>query len=329
MWIFVDAALLPSDLWHDLAWLRVISGIVFLSIAFRCRCDENSLRKVLFCLCTLLYTPSLFFIISNPIISEYNLTGFAGGLTNLYSLLPFVVVAALSIFPLTIIEFVLIASPVIVLSIWSLYPTNSAEVPNALMQIWLILLIVGSSFFSSISQMRYMISQVTRASYDTLTNAMTRRAGIESLELSLRMSLLQGSPMSLLFIDLDNFKSLNDQYGHDAGDKALTKTVASLLKSVRKGDSIIRWGGEEFLILLPNADVKDSHRVVQRIFEQGLGSRPDGSPLTASMGLAEIHSDEVKDWKEIVEIADNRMYEAKQGGRARCIGFGEELVYQI
>jgi len=329
LWVVVDAALLPEPLWHSLGWLRLFSGIVFLSIAFRCRCDESSLTKVLLCLCVLLYTPSLFFLISNPIIANYSLEGVAGGLTNLYSLLPFVVVAALSIFPLTIIEFILIAAPVVVVSIWSLYPLESVQVPNALMQIWLILLIIGSSFFSSISQMRYMISQVTRASYDALTNAMTRRAGIEFLELAIRMSQLQGQPLSLVFLDLDHFKSLNDEYGHDAGDQALKDAVAALVKSVRKGDTIIRWGGEEFLVLLPNADVSDSHRVIQRIAEQGLGLRPDGKPLTASMGLTEIHNDKVKDWKELVELADNRMYEAKQSGRARCIGYNNQLVYEM
>lgn len=329
LWVVVDAALLPTALWQDLAWLRIISGVVFFAIAFRCRCDENSLTKVLLCLCVLLYTPSLFFLVSNPMIAEYELYGLAGGLTNLYSLLPFVVVAALSIFPLTLIEFALVAFPVVAISIWSLYPSNSMEIPNAIMQIWLILLIIGSSFFSSISQMRYMISQVTRASYDALTNAMTRRAGIEFLELSIRMSQLQGRPLSLVFLDLDHFKSLNDQFGHDAGDSALKDAVKNLMKSVRKGDTVIRWGGEEFLVLLPNADVNDSYRVIQRMFEQGLGERPDETPLTASMGLAEVHNDDVKDWKELVEIADERMYEAKQGGRARCIGFDNHLVYQM
>jgi len=329
LWIVVDMALLPSQLWQDLAWLRIISGIIFLTLAYRCRCDESALNKVLICLCVLLYTPFLFFLISDPIIARYQLGGIAGGLSNLYSLMPFVVVAALSIFPLTIIEFFLIATPVVAISVWSLYPADNSEIPNALMQIWLILLIIGSSFFSSISQMRYMISQVTRASYDALTNAMTRRAGIEFLELSIRMSQLQGRPLSLVFLDLDHFKSLNDQYGHDAGDHALKDAVASLLKSVRKGDTIIRWGGEEFLILLPNADVLDSHRVIQRIAEQGLGDRPDGKPLTASMGLTEVHSDDVKDWRELVEIADNRMYEAKQSGRARCVGYNNDLIYEM
>ncbi len=177
--------------------------------------------------------------------------------------------------------------------------------------------------------MRYMISQVTQASYDALTKAMTRRAGVEVLEVCYRMASIQGAPLSLLFVDLDDFsrfKSINDDYGHDAGDKVLQSAVSALKECIRRGDNIIRWGGEEFLIILPNADHQDTRRVLDRVIETGLGKRPDGKPVTASMGLAEKEKDHLQGWEALVELADERNYLAKKGGKARCVGCQEHYL---
>ena len=328
-WSIIDFILLPYDLWFKLAILRFISGIIFLFIYIRCKLGKCLLNGILICLSILLYTPTIFYLIATPILSHYHFQGISGALVNIYSLLPFLVIASLTIFALTIKEFLAITSPLIAIIIWSLYPDSPEQVSNSFMFIWLLLLLIGTSSFSSISQLRYMISQVTRASFDTLTKAMTRRAGIETIEIYFRMAQLQNNNLSLLFIDLDNFKSLNDEYGHDAGDIALTNAVSALKNYIRKGDSVIRWGGEEFLVLLPHADQNDALRVINRIYKYGLGQRPEGKPLTASIGLSEINIDQIPHWKDMVELADQRMYFAKNSGRARCIGSENQILAQI
>ncbi|MFK5895164.1 MAG: GGDEF domain-containing protein [Pseudomonadota bacterium] len=327
-WSIIDFILLPYELWFKLAILRFFSTIVFISIFIRCKRGEVSLNKIFVCVTVLMYTPTIFYLIATPLLSHYHFIGFSGALVNIYSLLPFLIIASLSIFALTVKELLIITLPIIAITIWSLYPETPEQVSNSFMFIWLFLLLIGTSSFSSISQLRYMISQVTRASFDTLTKAMTRRAGIETIEVYFRMAQLQNSNLSLLFIDLDNFKSLNDEYGHDAGDKALKDAVSALKEYVRKGDSVIRWGGEEFLILLPHADQTDAQRVVKRIFKYGLGLRPEGKPLTASMGLSEINNDNINNWKDMVEMADQRMYFAKKLGRARCVGSEDQILGQ-
>ncbi len=326
LWSIIDYLLLPTELWLQLAVLRFLSGFIFITIAFKCHKAEAALEKVIICMGVMFMTPTVFFLFAHYIVHDYHLIGFSGALINIYSLLPFLVIASLSIFTLTIKELLIISSPIIAVMFWHFYPETVEDMPNAFMFIWLFILLALSSFFSSVSQMRYMISQVTRASYDALTNAMTRRAGIEALNVHYRMASLQESPLSLLFIDLDDFKSLNDDYGHDAGDKALKNAVSSLKDCIRRGDSIIRWGGEEFLILLPNADHSDTRRVLERIMEKGLGTRPDGKALTASMGLAEKEKDKAVDWETLVELADKRMYLAKQQGKARCVGCQEHYL---
>jgi diguanylate cyclase (GGDEF)-like protein len=208
------------------------------------------------------------------------------------------------------------------------YPQTDAEIPQAVSTVWLFILILGIAMFSALKQLRYMLSQVSRASYDALTGLLTRRAGIEILELQFRLASMEDSPLSILYFDLDHFKSVNDTYGHDAGDVVLKEAAMRIGKSVRKGDSVVRWGGEEFIVVLPHAAPQEANDVVHRIMQGGLGQRPDGDPVTASIGVAETQEDDVNDWKSLVEIADHRMYEAKTNGRARSVGvIGEPLLW--
>ncbi len=320
-WALVDLALLPSVPALRLGLLRLASGAVFLTLLWQCKRDAVPGASIL-CVSALLYTPAVFYLISQPLLQGFALSGLPRALADIYGLLPLVVIASLSLFPLTLLEFLLPALPVVGLTLYLSYPADPAQIPAAFTQAWSLMLILGISLFSSLSQLRYMIAQVSRASYDALTGAMTRRAGIDALELQFRMGQLQDKPLTLAFLDLDHFKGLNDTYGHDAGDAALRAAAQSLLASVRRGDTVIRWGGEEFILLLPNADCRDAERVLHRLVSRGLGQRPDHTPLTASIGLAELRSDGAGDWQTLVELADGRMYQAKQGGRARAVGCG-------
>jgi diguanylate cyclase (GGDEF)-like protein len=134
--------------------------------------------------------------------------------------------------------------------------------------------------------------------------------------------------LSLLYFDLDHFKAVNDQFGHEVGDEVLKSAGRMLNKAVRKGDSVIRWGGEEFIVILPTADPREANEVINRIMALGLGETPDQKAVTASIGVAEVLADEIKDWKTQVELADHRMYMAKSNGRARSMGVGgDELLW--
>ena len=134
------------------------------------------------------------------------------------------------------------------------------------------------------------------------------------------------APLSLAFVDLDNFKSINDKFGHEEGDSALRAASASLRKVLRRGDILIRWGGEEFLTVMPGTDPSGAMIAISRMRAAGLGMRPDGKPLTASIGVAERIVDGVLTWAELVEKADQRMYAAKQNGKDRAIGCGDILI---
>ncbi len=128
-------------------------------------------------------------------------------------------------------------------------------------------------------------------------------------------------PLSLIMMDLDHFKRFNDTYGHLAGDRALNAIAASLTSHLRPEDAITRYGGEEFLAILPGSDMKDAQQVAERLrqaVEQTELYSVEGEPLpplTISLGIAEMQPDDTPE--SLIGAADKALYRAKRGGRNR------------
>jgi diguanylate cyclase (GGDEF)-like protein len=318
-WAVVDLLFMPSSLWLELFSIRLISALIFGLLAWQAR-KEPDLKRARLLLAGMLSVTPLFYIASGHWINAYELSGMELLVAELYALLPFIMVAGLTLFPLTLAEFVAYAMPMLLVTVYACFPQSNVEIPKAVSNIWLFVLILGVGFFASLSQLRYMLSQVSRVSYDVLTGLLTRRAGIEMLDLQFRLAAMNDTSLSVLYFDLDNFKAINDTYGHEAGDEVLKRAAKQICANVRKGDSVIRWGGEEFIVVLPAADPNEANEVVKRIMREGLKESPDEQQVTASIGVAEVRKDKLNDWKSLVELADLRMYTAKTNGRARCIG---------
>ncbi len=127
-------------------------------------------------------------------------------------------------------------------------------------------------------------------------------------------------PLSCLFIDLDNFKKINDRFGHIVGDVVLKQVGALIKKVLRKSDIAARYGGEEFALLLPNTNKKGACELATRLlvmirhlFVQQL----NGRQVTASIGVASYQGDNMSDYKDLLKQADEAMYLAKQEGKDR------------
>jgi diguanylate cyclase (GGDEF)-like protein len=328
-WLLIDLLFLPSGLWDELLSIRALSTAAFVALAWRAR-RYPELQRARLLLAGMLAVTPLFYVVSDHWISNYELSGSGLVVAELYALLPFVMVAGLTLFPLTLVELLAYAAPMLLVVVYTSYPQESAEIPQAVATIWLMILILGVALFASLSQLRYMLSQVSRSSYDVLTGLLTRRAGIEMLELQFRLAVMSEASFCILYFDLDYFKTINDTFGHEAGDEVLKNAARQINANVRKGDSVIRWGGEEFVVLLPMADPREANEVVNRIMQAGLGLRPDKQPITASIGVAEVRKDGIDDWKSQIELADHRMYKAKTNGRARCVGVdGEQKLWPL
>jgi diguanylate cyclase (GGDEF)-like protein len=129
-----------------------------------------------------------------------------------------------------------------------------------------------------------------------------------------------GRPLSVLIVDVDHFKSVNDRYGHAAGDELLRLIAARLVVNVRQSDFVYRYGGEELVVLcagLPHAPALLAAEQVRR--DIAAVTREAGSPVTISVGVATGLSD-AADFKRLLAIADQRLYAAKSGGRDRVVG---------
>jgi diguanylate cyclase (GGDEF)-like protein len=168
-----------------------------------------------------------------------------------------------------------------------------------------------------------MIALVRQAVRDPLTGVFSRSSGEEVVELQFSIASRSGAPLSVAFIDLDHFKSVNDRFGHDAGDRVLINMTEIVNRNLRRGDVLARWGGEEFLLIMPNTDVEKAEAAIARLRSIGFGSRPDNAPVTASIGIAERSAMQAADWKALVDMADQRMYRAKQSGRDRMFSRDE------
>ena len=234
--------------------------------------------------------------------------------------------AGLSVFPITAIEGMLFASPLVLAHLVAgvygsaIFPFNSY-----LGAMWLLLLLSSVATLAAMSQLHFLMALVNQSSHDKLTGTYARRIGEEMLNLQFGNARRNKRPLSLVFVDLDDFKKVNDRYGHDEGDRVLRTAAQSLLSGLRQGDLVIRWGGEEFLVVMPDTDTPGALTAIRRLRAEGLGVRPDGNPQTASIGIAECIAEAPESSTHLVEIADHRMYTAKQAGKD-CVCAGEEAV---
>lgn len=155
------------------------------------------------------------------------------------------------------------------------------------------------------------------ASRDGLTGLKNRRAFQERLDMEYERSRRYGNPLSLVLLDVDKFKTYNDQYGHPAGDLVL-KTVSHLLEAVlRESDFIARYGGEEFVLILPHTPSEAAMGVAERCRGRiETHHWPDRS-VTASFGVATLHAGVALSREEFVKAADDALYASKEAGRNR------------
>jgi diguanylate cyclase (GGDEF)-like protein len=162
---------------------------------------------------------------------------------------------------------------------------------------------------------------------DPLTGLFNRRFFDAGLEQEILRSRRSGNPVSLLILDIDHFKNFNDEYGHEAGD-AILRSIGQLLQAqVRGGDVACRFGGEEFVILMPNAPLESAKARGRQILEAIRGQEiPHQGHLlpsvTASLGVAEFPT-HASDAEGILDAADNALYIAKRTGRDRMVVSGD------
>jgi len=157
---------------------------------------------------------------------------------------------------------------------------------------------------------------------DPLTGVMNRRAIEDFLARQLADQRRHSDPVSVVYVDLDHFKALNDRHGHAAGDAAINHAVAKVLTQVRAGDALGRHGGEEFFVVMPNTDSEGAQAAAERMRSALVGApllwKGHVLNLTASFGVATTSATEWPTAEDLLHRADTAMYSAKQSGR-NCV----------
>lgn len=165
---------------------------------------------------------------------------------------------------------------------------------------------------------------LAQAHKDPLTGINNRASLQENLGTEISLAQRHGSGLAIILFDIDHFKRINDSYGHQRGDCAIKSTVEAAQSCARTTDTLYRYGGEEFVLLLRNTDAKGACLLAERIRStiEMLMIECDGQQInfTISVGVASMHADETA--SSLFDRADKSMYEAKAGGRNRVVCAG-------
>ena len=241
-----------------------------------------------------------------------------------YGMFPFAIAVQLAIFPLSWVCALRLALPIAVLVAVPMLNGELRNGPALWNLLWLLSLLLALAAWASSTQLsllREVLLARRDASHDALTGLFNRRAAAERLSQERARAIRQRTPLSVLMLDIDHFKRINDGWGHAAGDGVLLALADVLRNELRANDVGVRHGGEEFLVILPAASAKQAFEAAERIRKQvaGLAMPLDGDieSITVSVGIATFDGAETGD--DLIARADAAMYRAKQGGRDRSI----------
>ena len=176
-------------------------------------------------------------------------------------------------------------------------------------------LILNKRLHDKVREQKHALLQL--AMKDQLTTCHNRHSLVENAPKYINDSIRYEHPLSIMLLDLDHFKLINDQYGHDAGDKVLATIGKLLMKACRLGDFVARIGGEEFLIILPHCLAEDAVNKGKQIRTAIENSNPGGLKVTASIGIACLSEEHDADFEKLYKVADEAVYHSKKNGRNR------------
>jgi two-component system, cell cycle response regulator len=151
---------------------------------------------------------------------------------------------------------------------------------------------------------------------DGLTGLFNHTYFFQQIDLEVRRSVRYGATVSLMLIDIDDFKAVNDTYGHQEGDRILAAMGKTLLRVGRDSDICCRYGGEEFAVILPLTKTRKVSAISERIRTELMEQLPDGRMVTVSIGVASYRKT-TRTYRELVEKADIALYKAKRNGKNR------------
>lgn len=308
-----DFVLFPNSEALDLLVARVVLSLSLFSLAYllKVRARVNTVRLVMplaFLVPMIFYVASMIIVIDLP----------KDEIPSIFAMLPYFILAMLGLFPLTIsggvIVVVCILIPFISYEIFFVQQSIWLLVNS----IWLFLLFAGISLWLQVGQLSMLMKLYRESTVDPLTKLINRRV---LLRLAQRNN--EGQQVySLIMFDLDRFKRINDNHGHAVGDRVLVSVAKVIQEELRTTDIVARFGGEEFVAVLPNIELSDAkniaNRVASSISRLSIILDDDAElKITSSVGVTQRRQGETLD--ETLKRADDLLYFAKNNGRDQVI----------
>lgn len=316
LWIPIDYFVMDGERFGPMVGLRLTFSVLLIGLGlWGTHC--NRLRAARARMAGFLLVPALFYVGSRVVLG--------GGLPEDgvlagYSFLPFLMVALLAVVPLTLLEgvaFIAIPAASLIGSEWYFGTLSSV---HTLGQLWLLALLAMISLWIQMTQLHMLMRLYREATRDALTGLVNRRVLYRWLDQDIAARTQSGGTLSVLLFDLDLFKRVNDTYGHLAGD-AVLQTFARVLQHHLPETAVIgRYGGEEFLAVLPGMDLEQARTEAERIrraCHENAVADPDSDAqlirFTTSTGVAQWRPAETAE--ELLVRVDNGLYQAKESGR--------------
>ncbi|HEY5717227.1 MAG TPA: GGDEF domain-containing protein [Motiliproteus sp.] len=316
-WIVVDSFYLQGNEILTLALMRLVTGGACLALAIW-RADNHDLLTSRIKLALLVLIPSLFQTTAHLYLDQSSYHGLPPG----YHFFPFMIVTLGAIFPLTIMEGGFLAVFVTGLHLGTAAYTGTLTTLSTLNDVWLLVLLALITGWAALTQLTMLMRLYRQAHRDPLTGLANRRSIVSYLQQELAHCRTNKLPLSLMLLDLDKFKRVNDQHGHAAGDEVLKSFAHLLISQSRAEDLVGRYGGEEFLMVLSGTPCQGAHKIAERLRLACHAEQvkvPTGELLnfTTSIGVAEAQPGE--QIEQMLKRVDDALYAAKGGGRDRVV----------
>lgn len=314
LWIPIDILIVTGNTLGSILTLRLAYSGLFLLLGLSTKGPQKlfyaRLRLTAFVL-----IPCLFYIGSRQIFNgESNMDMILIG----YSFLPYLTVVLLAIFPLTLSEGIGYASLVGLTFLGGEIYFGGHLTISTLGDIWLLTLLAGVAIWAQLAQLHMLLRLYREASRDTLTGLVNRRVLNKWLNLEITRARRQQHPLSILLFDLDFFKQVNDTYGHLTGDKVLQAFSRLLRRDLVNYNFIGRYGGEEFMAILPHVDESAAVTIAEHIRKNCHAVQTQASEgrivtFTVSIGVAGVRDTDTAE--TLVQRVDKGLYSAKMKGR--------------
>lgn len=312
LWIPIDYIVMDNPTFSYIVMLRLAFSLSLLSLSrWGTHCHLLTAARVR--IFAFILIPSVFFLGSHMLLHNINAEH---AILLGYSFLPFLVMALLTIVPLTLLEGVSFVSLIIFFYVVTRVVQGNFLTIPALGDLWLLLLLAAIALWVQMTQLHMLMRLYREATRDALTGLVNRRV----LSTKLTQEISHGEKdLAILLFDLDLFKRINDNFGHHAGDTVLQAFGEILKQHSRDNDVVGRYGGEEFLAILPNTSVEKAKEAAERIrlacHRYKVYTSEDGKEInfTTSIGVAMRKPNESA--HDLLSRVDQGLYAAKSGGR--------------